>query len=521
MNLRTLVIGLDGATWNYLKPKLDILPNLEKIITQGVSGKLKSCIPPWSFPAWKCYSTGKRPGKLGIYYFVGIDFDKKSITLVDSTTHRGEELWDYLSRAHTRVGVINMPGTYPVKEVNGVMVGGPFSTETGYTYPNKLQKELKKFHYRVCAEEFIMQPDIKENINSAKDVIKNRFAAAKYIIDEYNLDFLHLTIFHIDTFQHFMWGTNELDEVWRLIDEEIGKIVEYVGEECRIILMSDHGFQETKERVYLNSWLLKYGYLALNKRTRLLNLLRKINISQEKIYVTLKCLGLISLFKKIIPKPFLRRIGRNLPTHDGLIGVENLGNIVDWRRTKAIALAESIYINARGEERQRIKAEIKSKLMDLKHQGKSIVKNIFDKEELYSVIEGRAPDFIIQLEEGFLASRELKISVDLLKPKSNWKAHHDTEGILIVKGPEVRRFTNIEGAEIIDLCPTILHWLNIPIPLAVDGKVLKDIFAPDSSAYQREVTYYESKEKQDDKELSCVERDEVAVYNHLQGLGYL
>lgn len=307
MNLRTLVIGLDGATWNYLKPRLAKLPNVRKIIADGVSGTLKSCIPPWSFPAWKCYSTGKCPGKLGIYYFVDIDFDKKAINLVDSTTHRGEELWDYLSRAGKRVGVINMPGTYPVKEVNGVMIGGPFSTETGYTYPNKLEKELKRFHYRVCAEEFIMQPDIKKNINSAKNVIKNRFAVAKYVIDEYNLDFLHLTIFHVDTFQHFKWGTKELDEVWRLIDQEVGKIVEYVGEKCRVILMSDHGFQQTKGRVYLNSWLRNYGYLTLNKRTQLLNLLRKMHISQETIYAALKCLGLIRLFKKIISKSFFTK----------------------------------------------------------------------------------------------------------------------------------------------------------------------------------------------------------------------
>lgn len=197
-----------------------------------------------------------------------------------------------------------------------------------------------------------------------------------------------------------------------------------------------------------------------------------------------------------------------------------MGSIVDWRRTKVIGLAENLYINARGEERQRIKADIKEKLKGMKCQGKSIVKNIFEKEELYKSIEGRAPDFIIQLEEGFLASREWSISKDFVEPKSNWKAHHDTEGILIVKGPGVRRLAHIERAELIDLCPTILHCLDIPIPRAVDGKVLKDIFVPNSILYQKEVKYCEER-KADDKDLTCVERDEEAVYDRLQGLGYL
>lgn len=96
MTLETLVIGLDGASWNYLDQHIENLPNIKKIIKERVSGELESCIPPWSFPAWKCYSTDKSPGKLGIYHFVDIDFLSNKINLNDSNSYKDKEVWDYL-----------------------------------------------------------------------------------------------------------------------------------------------------------------------------------------------------------------------------------------------------------------------------------------------------------------------------------------------------------------------------------------------------------------------------------------
>ena len=52
--------------------------------------------------------------------------------------------------------------------------------------------------------------------------------------------------------------------------------------------------------------------------------------------------------------------------------------------------------------------------------------------------------------------------------------NHRMNGILLMKGAALRRGVKIEGAEIIDLAPTILHLLGLPIPSYMDGKVLKE-----------------------------------------------
>ena len=69
---RMLVIGLDGATWDLIKPWADEgkLPTFKKLMENGVWGELESTVPPWTVPAWNCLSAGKRPENLGLTTFL-------------------------------------------------------------------------------------------------------------------------------------------------------------------------------------------------------------------------------------------------------------------------------------------------------------------------------------------------------------------------------------------------------------------------------------------------------------------
>ena len=54
MKKRLMIIGIDGADWRLIQPWIadGKLPTFTKIIDNGVSGHLKSTIPPVSAPAW-------------------------------------------------------------------------------------------------------------------------------------------------------------------------------------------------------------------------------------------------------------------------------------------------------------------------------------------------------------------------------------------------------------------------------------------------------------------------------------
>ena len=55
MTPRTLLIGLDGATFSILDPLVDdgVMPFLKGLFRTGVRAELASVIPPLTPPAWK------------------------------------------------------------------------------------------------------------------------------------------------------------------------------------------------------------------------------------------------------------------------------------------------------------------------------------------------------------------------------------------------------------------------------------------------------------------------------------
>ena len=68
---RIFLLGWDGATFDLIRPWVaqGKLPNIARLMETGVHGPLRSTIPPWTFPAWTSFMTGKNPGKHGIFDF--------------------------------------------------------------------------------------------------------------------------------------------------------------------------------------------------------------------------------------------------------------------------------------------------------------------------------------------------------------------------------------------------------------------------------------------------------------------
>ncbi|HZW04286.1 MAG TPA: alkaline phosphatase family protein, partial [Anaerolineaceae bacterium] len=68
-NYRVFVIGLDGATYDLIRPWVEQgkLPTFARLLAQGAAGQLRSTIPPMTGPAWTSFMTGKNPGKHGLY----------------------------------------------------------------------------------------------------------------------------------------------------------------------------------------------------------------------------------------------------------------------------------------------------------------------------------------------------------------------------------------------------------------------------------------------------------------------
>jgi predicted AlkP superfamily phosphohydrolase/phosphomutase len=136
---KVAVIGIDGATFDLLQPLLDAgkMPRLKKLIDEGASGLLTTTIPPVSASAWVSMATGTNPGQHGMIDFTYPRPDGYYIEVSNVTTWQAPPIWERVSRAGGKCGVVSLPMTYPPRPLNGYLLATFLAPteDSGYTYP--------------------------------------------------------------------------------------------------------------------------------------------------------------------------------------------------------------------------------------------------------------------------------------------------------------------------------------------------------------------------------------------------
>ena len=484
---KVLVVGIDGATWSLIKPWADEgkLPTFRRLLKNGAWGELRSSIPYMTYPAWKCYSTGKNPGKLGVYWFLSLDFKNRRIVTHSSLSFKADEFWDYLGRRGFKVGIINMPTTYPPKRINGFMISGfGASNEDIYTTPSSLKKELEeKFNYQVNPSRWIKYHST-EALEDLEELILSRFRVAQRFISK--VDFLHLTIFFVDNIQHYFWNDKKiLLRFYQKIDKNLGRLVQSAD---IVFLMSDHGFTALKDVFYINVWLEEKGYLIRKMSYR--DSLSQAGVTFERLASIADRVKLLPHLYSKLPDNIRSRLKLVLPADAFDATFSSLGELLDWDNTLVVALESTVYINRAAIESRTEYEKLRSRLIRQlsavrnPSTNEKVFKGVFKKEEIYSgEYLDVAPDLVVVPADGY----EVKLSI--YGEKAMWESDrkkeaetrrrygvHSMKGIFLAFGDRIRKGIRIEGASIYDLAPTILHIYNVPIPEDLDGRVLKEVF---------------------------------------------
>lgn len=123
--IRLLLVAVDGLEWSVVLPLVrdGRMPELERLMREGVFGKLETLVPASSPVIWTSIATGKKPEKHGIVKW-GTTDEKSTdgFRLFDSTDRKTKTFWNVLSDFGRRVHVVGWFVTHPVETVNGVMV---------------------------------------------------------------------------------------------------------------------------------------------------------------------------------------------------------------------------------------------------------------------------------------------------------------------------------------------------------------------------------------------------------------
>jgi predicted AlkP superfamily phosphohydrolase/phosphomutase len=543
-NSKVLIVGLDGATYTIIEPliKQGKLPTLASLINQGTSGILKSTIPPVTIPAWISMLTSKNPGKLGVFdllHRVGYRSEPNELC------YEGQSpLWLILNKYNLRTGLLNIPGTFPPTKLDGYMVTGMLtpSKKSQYTYPEELATYLDnavdEYNLDVPQWQYF---DKEQFINDLQKTTLKRRIAVEYLNRYYPCDFNMIVFTGSDRIQHVLYDTpKDINKYWEYLDREIGMMLKYFPKDTNIFIVSDHGFGPLKKTFFVNKWLRRMKYLRV-KTIQKDRLLGRIGHLIEFLYR-----GLGWFFSKIPGTTWILNKLKNSIGIDNLrkltyeyLSKDKLADRVAWRRTRAFSCVHSphfgqIYLNKkdkmpRGTVKETEISElielITSDLMSLKdpETGQNLKIEIFKPEEIYNgeYLED-APDIIFIIEDGTI---EIDATIEpgryLVEgnPLTGWSGTQTRDGIIIAKGPHIKKGHKIKDANILDLTPTILHIFGIPLQEEIDGKVLLEIFDEQADFLKRSEISEKILEKPISKELS--EEEKALINDRLRKLGYI
>ena len=122
------------------------MPNLARLMSEGTSGKFQSVFPPITPPAWTSFTTGKNPGKHGIFHFMEAKPGSYALGYTNASSRRTQTVWKILNDAGLTTGITNIPFTYPPEHLKGYQTSGMDtpSEKSPFVYPPELREEARE-----------------------------------------------------------------------------------------------------------------------------------------------------------------------------------------------------------------------------------------------------------------------------------------------------------------------------------------------------------------------------------------
>ncbi len=142
-------------------------------------------------------------------------------------------------------------------------------------------------------------------------------------------------------------------------------------------------------------------------------------------------------------------------------------------------------------------------------------------EEVYSsILTDNAPDIMLMPQAGYRINGRVG-NTALFEDCQRWAGENDPPGIFIAHGKDIKAGNKLPKMKITDLAPSILHWMDIPTPDDMDGRVLQEIFKEGSEPARREVKMCSGDDVQRVEQPGYDQREEEMVRKRLEDLGYL
>jgi predicted AlkP superfamily phosphohydrolase/phosphomutase len=344
------------------------------------------------------------------------------------------------------------------------------------------------------------------------------FKILSYLMDKDPTEVVSILFDGTDKIQHLCWpilaawaeGSQEAPqggpilaaclEYYGEIDRTLGWLMDRMEPDTHLLLVSDHGFGESRDIFFVNQWLHDNGLLHWKEDQ--------------------------------IPEATDER-------HLGMARISRHAFEMDWDRTRAFAATPSsngIHVLPLGnedgrdsptEEKKALVEEIIARLSEVQSPttGKPMVERVWKREEAFPGPHGAlAPDLTLSLRDGGLVS--ILASETPTRKRTEPVGVHRPEGIFVGVGPGFVEGRHTNAMSLLDVAPLALHLLGLPIPADLEGRAPEAVLKPDFRGISQEKLLERrpgegpSGPTQDEEDV-LTEEDEEAIAESLRRLGYL
>ena len=463
--MKICIIGLDCLEPSLVNRWIADLPTFARLRSIGLFGRMRSCIPPITVPAWSCMMSGRDPGTLGIYGFRNrTGYDYEALGFATSEWVKEPRLWDIMS-AHGRSSVvIGVPGTYPVTSIKGVMISDFLtpSLNSQWTHPPELQSEIRSwlqgYDYLFDVPDF-RSPDKKRILTDIWEMTRRRFIVARELLQkgqpdlfafvEMGSDRIHHGFWHYMDHQHRRYEFHPelspaIHDYYVSLDSEIASLLRLIDlQDTALLLVSDHGAQRLDGGICVNDWLRAQGLLVLKDAS-------------------------------LTPGTPLSRCA------------------VDWQKT--VAWGEGgyyarIFLNVKGREPngivepsayERTRGEIAHRLARIPDDRGNPINTVSHiPQRLYPRVNGIATDLITIFGDlhwravGTLGWPSLHLMENDTGPD---EANHAQYGFFQLVAPGLHGSSAAQDIDIQDIAPTLLSYAGLPVSHNMEGAILSRPF---------------------------------------------
>jgi hypothetical protein len=454
-SVKVLFILFDGAEWDVINPLLrkGVLPNLAKFMGEGSHGRLRSLdgTALASPILWTSMASGKLPYKHGIKDF----YDTANAV-------RCVRLWEIFEYEQLSIGLFGHLLTWPPRPTKGFIIPD-WCARTPETFPPELSfinslKENKDWRHLLRGGLQSIRHGMRPTtaLVGVREALREQLFHPQRLDSYYRQRLLQLGI-HTDIFvsllrryqpyfavfytglpdavHHQYWQYMEpekfpnvpkpeveryggvIPEIYQRLDRALERMLRETSPETLVVIASDHGGEANCEEEY-----------------------RWADIRTENFIEALKLRGLMTAFR-VGRKVYLRL--RNSPTPIG-----STAQVAAFIREAVLTTSASAIFE-----------------VEVTGEHEMTVETVYLKEEL----EGRS----LRFPDGRLVPVE-----QVLRLTPRISGNHSMHGILLLRGPNVKKDCEIDGASLLDVVPTTLALMGRPVGRDMDGRVLIGAIEP-------------------------------------------